>query len=70
MWICVDVLFTSFECKNYTFLNQTQLNDYFKSSKYFTIPIYLDLVQIKLMSNYAIPSFSNSIYYDPQSRGN
>lgn len=60
MWICVDILFTFLYVKNYKFLNSIHLNDYFKSSKNFTIPIYFNLLQIKLMSNYAAPLFFKS----------
>lgn len=39
-------------------LASSHLIDYFKSSKYFTVPIYLDLVQMKLISNYSTHFFS------------
>lgn len=60
----------------YTFL--LYINYLFKSIKLidyiFKVPNILqslmDSVQIKPMSNYSTPSFSNSVYYDPQSHGN
>lgn len=38
------------------------LIDYFKSSKYFTVPLYLDSVQIKLMSNYSTHFFFQILF--------
>lgn len=43
--------------------------DYFKSSKCFTAPLYLDSEQIKLMSKSFLLLFSNSIYCDSQNQG-
>lgn len=57
MRIGVDTLFT-FSLYIFTWLlESSHLIDYFKTSKHFTIPIYLDSVQIKLTSHYSTHCF-------------